>query len=97
MPVQLSIINNSLQKGFHQRGMMSGGDIVVVADGVGQEVFGIAWGIETDCQLCAAEVGSGLVADELAFGNEEPGQVTGELAQGYGPFGDIAADADSDT
>ena len=55
--------------------MVTGEDDVVVTDRVGKEIIGLSGIVEADDLLGAAEVGLGLVADELTFGNETAGKV----------------------
>ena len=75
---------------------MTGEEDVVVADGAGEEVAGVLWVGELDDGLCAAEVGTGLAAQKLTFGNEVTGEVARNLEESDGTFGHIASDAYAD-
>ena len=75
---------------------MTGHDDVVIADGLRQEVVGLALVGELDDLLRAAEVGLRLVAHQLAFGNEVALEVAREFENGDGAFLHKASDARAD-
>ena len=69
---------------------------VVVADGMGEEVAGILWIGELDYGLRAAQIGTSLAAQQLAFCNEMSGEVARNLEDGDWTFRHIAANAYAD-